>query len=110
MRAMMGSGFAEDISMRLEQIKYGIAQGLYLFGPAFESAQDGEAVCESKDVVMLTSNNYLGLATHPEIKKAIKDAVGAEHVEQDCITEQRNCTKNLREDVRNISGRKMQLL
>ena len=75
MRAMMGSGFAEDISMRLEQIKYGIAQGLYLFGPAFESAQDGEAVCESKDVVMLTSNNYLGLATHPEIKKAIKDAV-----------------------------------
>ncbi len=75
MKAMMASGFKQDINSRLEQVKYGIQHGLYVFGPAFESAQDGEAICESKDVVMLTSNNYLGLATHPEIKKAIKDAV-----------------------------------
>lgn len=75
MRAMMASGFKHDINSRLEQIKYGIQQGLYVFGPAFESAQDGEALCENKDLVMLTSNNYLGLATHQEIKKAIKDAV-----------------------------------
>ncbi len=75
MRAMMASGFSQDISAQLAQVKYGIEKGLYVFGPAFGSAQDGEAICEDKDVIMLTSNNYLGLATHNEIKKAIKDAV-----------------------------------
>jgi glycine C-acetyltransferase len=75
MISAMASGFKEDFDQKLDGIKKGIASGMYPFGLEFESAQDGEAVCESQNVVMLTSNNYLGLATHPEIKEAIKNAV-----------------------------------
>lgn len=75
MRAMMCSGLEEKIEENIENIKEGISAGLYVFGPAFESAQDGCSILEGKKVIMLTSNNYLGLATHPEIKKAMRDAV-----------------------------------
>ena len=72
---MMSSGFRTEIENKISNIKTGIQNNLYVFGPAFESAQDGTARINGKNVVMLTSNNYLGLATHPEIKEAIKAAV-----------------------------------
>ena len=74
-KAMMASGYKKTIENKIYNIKKGIENDLYVFGPAFESAQDGHSKYNGKDVVMLTSNNYLGLATHPEIKKSIKDAV-----------------------------------
>jgi len=40
-----------------------------------ESQQGGEVMVEGHEVVMLASNNYLGLANHPRIKKAAHDAI-----------------------------------
>ncbi|MBD3194955.1 MAG: aminotransferase class I/II-fold pyridoxal phosphate-dependent enzyme [Candidatus Lokiarchaeota archaeon] len=40
-----------------------------------EDASQPHSVVNGKDVLMLNTNNYLGLATHPKIKKAMKKAV-----------------------------------
>lgn len=66
---------AKKASEFSQEIIKGKEQGMYSFEPAFESAQSGKAILAGKDVVMLTSNNYLGLAEHPKIKRAIQDAV-----------------------------------
>lgn len=73
--ARMSSGYVKDFEYKLKNIKMGIENDLYVFEPMFESAQDGTSFYKNKSVVMLTSNNYLGLATHPAIKQAMKDAI-----------------------------------
>lgn len=40
-----------------------------------ESEQGGEVIVEGREVVMLASNNYLGLANHPRIKEAAHRAI-----------------------------------
>ena len=40
-----------------------------------ESAQDAHVKVEGRDVLMLTSNNYLGFANHPRIREAQKKAI-----------------------------------
>ena len=40
-----------------------------------ESAQDAHVRVEGRDVLMLTSNNYLGFANHPRIREAQKKAI-----------------------------------
>ena len=46
------------------------ARGVYPYGHALESRQDVEVIMEGKRRIMLGSNNYLGLTTHPEIIEA----------------------------------------
>lgn len=45
-------------------------QGIYPYFHALESRQDVEVIMEGKRRIMLGSNNYLGLTTHPEIVEA----------------------------------------
>src|SRR5215813_11513383 len=40
-----------------------------------ESQQGGDVIVEGREVVMLASNNYLGLANHPRIKEAAHRAI-----------------------------------
>lgn len=47
-----------------------IERGVYPYGHALESRQDVEVIMEGKRRIMLGSNNYLGLTTHPEIIEA----------------------------------------
>jgi len=50
------------------------ALGCYpYFGP-IESELDSKVVISGKKVIMLGSNNYLGLANHPEVKEAAREA------------------------------------
>ncbi|MBI3189053.1 MAG: glycine C-acetyltransferase [Ignavibacteriales bacterium] len=49
---------------RLEQAK------TFKYETALQSPQRGVVKVKGKDVVMLASNNYLGLSNHPEVKKA----------------------------------------
>ena len=42
-----------------------------------EGPQDAEVKVNGREVVMLTSNNYLGLANHPRIRAAAREAVDA---------------------------------
>ncbi len=53
----------------------GKKRGNYVFEPNFEASQKGTSFIKGNEVVMLTSNNYLDLSTHPEIIKAEKKAL-----------------------------------
>jgi 8-amino-7-oxononanoate synthase len=49
--------------------------GLYPYFRTISSAQDPLVVMNGREVVMLGSNNYLGLTNHPEVKRAAQDAI-----------------------------------
>ncbi|HEY6066597.1 MAG TPA: pyridoxal phosphate-dependent aminotransferase family protein, partial [Thermoanaerobaculia bacterium] len=49
--------------------------GVYSFFRVIESAQDPEVVCDGRRMVMLGSNNYLGLTNDPRVKEAAIDAI-----------------------------------
>ena len=51
------------------------AFGLYPFYKALDSNEGPEAIVDGKRVIMLGSNNYLGLTRHPRVVKAARDAV-----------------------------------
>ena len=50
-------------------------QGLYRSLRILESEQQSHATFDHKSVVNLSSNNYLGLTTHPRLREAALDAV-----------------------------------
>ena len=52
---------------KVEEIK---DLGVYPYFHALESRQDVEVIMEGKRRIMLGSNNYLGLTTHPEVVEA----------------------------------------
>ena len=52
---------------QVEEIK---AMGVYPYFHALESRQDVEVIMEGKRRIMLGSNNYLGLTTHPAVVEA----------------------------------------
>lgn len=51
------------------------AMGLYPYFREIESGLDTEVMIGRKKVLMFGSNSYLGLNTHPEVKKASIDAI-----------------------------------
>ncbi len=55
----------------VEEIK---ARGAYFFFRGLDSPQGPEVTLDGKQMIMIGSNNYLGLTTHPRIKEA---AIGA---------------------------------
>ena len=52
-----------------------MAAGFYAYFRILESAQDPEVIVEGKKMIMLGSNNYLGLTNHPKIKESAIEAV-----------------------------------
>lgn len=52
-----------------------MAAGFYPYFHVVESEQDPEVVVEGKRMIMLGSNNYLGLTSHPKVKAAAIEAV-----------------------------------
>ncbi len=57
------------------RMNFARAVNLYTFCPEFESAQDPIIKHNGKETIMLGTNSYLGLGTHPKIKKAAKQAI-----------------------------------
>lgn len=49
--------------------------GFYTYFRTITSAQDPVVMIDGKPVIMLGSNNYLGLTSHPEVKEAARQAV-----------------------------------
>lgn len=49
--------------------------GIYPYFHALETAQDTEVVISGKDIIMLGSNNYMGLVNDPRLKKAAIAAI-----------------------------------
>jgi glycine C-acetyltransferase len=49
--------------------------GTYKEELVLESPQDARVKVAGREVVMLTSNNYLGFANHPRVREAQKNAM-----------------------------------
>lgn len=52
-----------------------ISVGLYPYFRVVESAQDPEVVINGRRMIMVGSNNYLGLTNHPRVKEAALEAI-----------------------------------
>jgi 8-amino-7-oxononanoate synthase len=52
-----------------------MAAGLYPYFRMIESAQDPEVVIKGRKMIMVGSNNYLGLTNHPKVKEACIEAI-----------------------------------
>jgi 8-amino-7-oxononanoate synthase len=51
------------------------AAGYYPYFTPIESQQDTEVIINGRKVIMIGSNNYLGLTTHPKVKEAAAQAL-----------------------------------
>ena len=60
------------LSARLAEVK---ENGLYRRLRTVESAQDAAIILEGQEVLLFSSNNYLGLANHPLLKHAAQQAI-----------------------------------
>lgn len=54
----------------LENVKKAKEQGIYPYFHQLNSKQGPEVVMEDKNIIMIGSNNYLGLTSHPEVIEA----------------------------------------
>lgn len=61
----------KDYTIAKEYIK----QGVYPYFHALDTRQDAEVIMDGTPVIMLGSNNYLGLTTNPEVIEAGKQAL-----------------------------------
>ncbi|MBI4391024.1 MAG: aminotransferase class I/II-fold pyridoxal phosphate-dependent enzyme [candidate division NC10 bacterium] len=52
-----------------------MAAGWYMYFEPIESAQEPEVVVNGRRMVMIGSNNYLGLTTHPKVQEAACQAI-----------------------------------
>ncbi|HPD61675.1 MAG TPA: aminotransferase class I/II-fold pyridoxal phosphate-dependent enzyme, partial [Thermodesulfobacteriota bacterium] len=59
----------------LNALKKTNQKGLYRTLQSLETAQAPVVVVEGKKVIQFSSNNYLGLANHPELKRAAQEAI-----------------------------------
>ena len=55
--------------------KDAVAAGIYPYFRAIQSGADTEVVIKGRRLIMIGSNNYLGLTTHPRVKEAAIKAV-----------------------------------
>jgi len=58
--------------IRVDKVR---SANLYTYCPVFESAQEPVIKHEGREVILLGTNSYLGLATHPKVKQAAHEAI-----------------------------------
>ncbi len=66
-----------ELSFLKEKIQELKDQGVYRKLPILGGANEAECILNGKKVINLSSNNYLGFANHPRLKKAAIEAVGS---------------------------------
>jgi len=64
-----------DKCRKYTRAREAIEAGLYPFFQEIESGADSEVMINGKKVIMIGSNNYLGLTQDPRVKKAAVDAI-----------------------------------
>lgn len=60
---------------KFTQAKEAMAMGIYPYFRALSVSEGTTALFEGKEVVMIGSNNYLGLTTDPRVRKASQEAI-----------------------------------
>ena len=68
----MAENFRTLVQAELDALK---AQGLYRTLRILEGEQLPRSVIDGREVINLSSNNYLGLTTHPKLREAAKRAI-----------------------------------
>jgi len=58
-----------------EQYRFVKEKGYYFYFRTLESPQDSEVIIQGRRVIMIGSNNYLGLTNHPKVKEAAIKAI-----------------------------------
>ena len=61
--------------LKFDKARTLMAAGLYPFFRTIESAQDPEITMSGRRMIMVGSNNYLGLTSHPKVKEAAIEAI-----------------------------------
>lgn len=64
-----------DLDFLKEKIGELKEQGIYRKLPVLETPNEAEVILNGKKVINLSSNNYLGFANHPRLKKASIEAI-----------------------------------
>ncbi|GFN35778.1 glycine C-acetyltransferase [Tepidimicrobium xylanilyticum] len=64
-----------ELSFLKEKIEELKKEGVYRKLPVLEGANEAEVILNGKKVINLSSNNYLGFANHPRLKRAAIEAV-----------------------------------
>ncbi len=64
-----------ELKFLQDQIQELKDQGVYRKIPVVETANEAEIIVNGRKVINLSSNNYLGFANHPRLKKAAIDAI-----------------------------------
>ena len=64
-----------DKCYQYDEAKKAIAMGYYPYFRVISSEQDTEVICNGKKMLMMGSNSYLGLTSHPRVKEASIKAV-----------------------------------
>jgi 8-amino-7-oxononanoate synthase len=67
-----------DLFERCQEIPFGKqleSAGFHAYYRVLQSGPDAEVMVDGRRVLMLGSNNYLGLASHPRVKRAATDAI-----------------------------------
>ena len=65
----------EKCRLTFEMVEKEKAAGRYFYHRPIFSACENRVICEGREMIMMASNNYLGLATHPKVKEAAREAV-----------------------------------
>lgn len=68
----MNAGLQSWLADQIDQLK---AQNLYKVPKILESPAAGRVRMNGKEVINLSSNNYLGLANHPKVRQAALEAI-----------------------------------
>src|SRR5690554_7495074 len=74
-QAMQDALQASALGFLADEIAQMKAQGVFRYPRVIEGPQGPRAVFDGKEVVNLSSNNYLGLANHPKLREAARRAV-----------------------------------
>jgi len=61
--------------LKFDKARILMSAGLYPFFRTIESAQDPEITMSGRRMIMVGSNNYLGLTSHPKVKEAAIEAI-----------------------------------
>ena len=68
-------GIIEKCESTYKLVEATKAEGDYFYHRPIYSACENRVICEGREMIMMASNNYLGLATHPKVKAAAEAAV-----------------------------------
>ena len=64
-----------DKCRKYTRAREAMAAGVYPYFHRIDSAQEPDVVCDGQPMIMMSSNDYLGLTNHPKVKEAAIDAI-----------------------------------